>query len=351
MSGSTAASAWRRAEAMPIAAFAALLLAPASASAPLPFHSGGRVLRETDGAYRFGWPGVYFEARFRGTAISVDVESKNDFFRLLVDGRERMVLKRPGAAVTVSGLAAGEHVVRLEKLTESQTDAGRFAGFRLAAGGRRLAAPHRKGGVEFIGDSFTVGYGDASPVKTCTREEVHDTTDTQRAFGPLVAKLLGYDYRVIAYSGFGIVRNYSGSRAGENLPLLYPRLIPDDPAHVEAARGGWRPRAIVINLGTNDFSTPLHAGEAWGSAEALHAAYRAGYAAFARKLMPAQPQARLVLMGGPTFAADVEAVAKGLASPRVRTVRFDGLALDGCDWHPSLKDHEKLAALLAPLLR
>ena len=332
---------------------AALLLA-AAAPAPgpaLPVHVGGRVLREADGAYRFGWPGVYFEGRFWGTGVTVDVESKEDFFRLLVDGRERMLLKRPAAAVTVSGLAPGEHVVRLEKLTESQTGSSRFRGFRVAAGGRALSAPHGRGAVEFVGDSFTVGYGDASPNKTCTRQEVHDTTDTQRAFGPLAAKVRGFDYRVIAFSGFGIVRNYNGNRAGETMPGLYPRTIPEDAAHVEAGRGAWRPRVIVINLGTNDFSTPLHEGEAWKSGEALHAAYRTAYVAFARKLMAAQPQARLVLMGGPTFAADIEAVAKALNSPRVRTVRFEGLALDGCDFHPSLKDHEKLAALIEPLLK
>jgi lysophospholipase L1-like esterase len=349
MTASTAASAWRRAEAMPIAALAALLLAPPAPAAPLRVHTAGRVLREADGTYRFGWPAVYFEARFRGSAVSVDVDSKSDFFRLLVDGKERMVLRRPEAAVTVSGLAAGEHVVRIEKLTESQTGGGRFRGFFLAGAGRRLAPPRARPGLEFVGDSYTVGYGDASPKRSCTRQEVHDTTDSQRAFGPLAAKRLGYDYRVIAYSGFGIVRNYNGNRAGETMPLLYPRSLPDTAD--AATPAAWRPKAIVVNLGTNDFSTPLHAGERWTDGEALHAAYRAGYVAFARRLMAAQPQARLVLMAGPTFAADVEAVARTLATPKVRTVRFDGLALDGCDWHPSLKDHEKLAALVEPMLR
>jgi lysophospholipase L1-like esterase len=325
----------------------ALLLAAAAPAQALPVHVGGRVVREADGALRFGWPGIYFEARFRGTAVTVALESDTDFFRILVDGRERMVLRRPHGAVTVAGLAPGAHLVRVEKLTESQAGGGRFLGVRA---GRPLPAPRDRAQVEFIGDSYTVGYGDESPTRTCTRAEVHDTTDSQRAFGPLVAKRLGYDYRVIAYSGFGIVRNYNGNRAGESMPLLYPRLVPDDSRDLDK-QASWRPKVIVVNLGTNDFSTPLHAGEAWANAGALHAAYRAGYVAFARRLMAAQPQVRLVLMEGPTFAADVEAVAKALASPRVRTLRFDGLALDGCDFHPSLADHETLAALVEPLLR
>lgn len=328
---------------------AALLLAAAAPAQALPVHLGGRAVREADGVYRFGWPAVYFEARFWGSAVKVDVASDTDFYRLLVDGRERMRLERPQGPVRVSGLGPGEHVVRLEKLTESQSGGGRFRGFFLAGPGRRLAPPRPRPGVEFVGDSYTVGYGDASAKRSCTRAEVHDTTDSQRAFGPLAAKRLGYDYRVIAYSGFGIVRNYNGNRAGETMPLLYPRSFPD--AADMATQAGWRPKAIVVNLGTNDFSTPLHAGEAWANAEALHAAYRAGYVAFARRLMAAQPQARLVLMEGPSFAADLEAVAKALAGPRVRTLRFGPLALDGCDFHPSLGDHETLAALVEPLLR
>jgi len=328
---------------------AALLLAAAAPGPALPVHVGGRAVAEAGGTYRFGWPAVYFEAHFWGSAISVDVASDSDFYRLLVDGRERMRLERPHGAVTVSGLTPGEHVVRLEKLTESQTGGGRFRGFFLAGPGRRLAPPAPRPGVEFVGDSYTVGYGDASPRRSCTRAEVHDTTDSQRAFGPLAAKRLGYDYRVIAYSGFGIVRNYNGNRAGETMPLLYPRSLPD--AAEVATKAAWRPKVIVINLGTNDFSTSLHAGEAWANGEALHAAYRAGYVAFARRLMAEQPQARLVLMDGPSFAADVEAVAQALASPRVRTLRFGELALDGCDFHPSLADHEKLAKLVEPLLR
>jgi lysophospholipase L1-like esterase len=324
-----------------------LLLAAAAPAQGLPVHVGGRAVREAKGAYRFGWPGVYFEARFRGTFVTIALDSDTDFFRIVVDGKERMVAKRPRGAVTVSGLAPGAHVVRVEKLTESQSGGARFAGFR--AGGR-LPPPRARPGIEFIGDSYTVGYGNTSPKRTCSREEVHDTTDTQRAFGPLVAKRLGRDYRVIAYSGFGIVRNYNGNRPGETLPLLYPRLIPGDAKPVETARGGWRPRAIVVNLGTNDFSTPLHAGEAWTNSEALHAAYRAGYVAFARRLMAAQPEARLVLMKSGAFTADVDQVAKALG-PKARTVEFGALDLDACDWHPSLKDHEKLAALLEPVLR
>ena len=246
-----------------LALFSLFLPASVAAQAPLPVHVGGRSVHETNGAWRFGWPGIYFESRVTGTSVSVAVDSATEHFRVLVDGAERAILTAPGRArLVIDGLARGRHVVRLEKQTESQEGSARFLGFRPGAGVTALPPQARARRIEFIGDSNTVGYGNASHERTCTREEVHDTTDTSRAFGPLVAARLDADYRILAYSGFGIVRNYAGSSPDRSLPIIYGRAIPGEPAEAAAA-DGWRPQLIVIALGANDFSTPLHAGERW----------------------------------------------------------------------------------------
>lgn len=327
------------------------LAASLAAQTPLPVHVGGRAIHERDGSWRFGWPGVYFESRFRGTGVTVAVDAPNEYLRVSIDGADRGVLIRPGAArLTLSGLAPGAHVVRLDKLTESQEGGARFLGFLPLAGDVPLAPPARARRIELIGDSFTVGYGDAAPGRTCTRREVHDYTDTSRAWSALLAARLDADYRIVAYSGIGVVRNYAGAMPGQSLPTLYDRMIPGDPAPLEADAAGWRPQLIVISLGGNDFSTPLHPGEHWADQEALRADWRAHYVAFVRRLMARQPQARFLLMGHDPFFADVEAVAaelnRGAARP-VATLHYGGLALTGCDWHPSLADHRAIADLVA----
>jgi len=327
------------------------LAAPLAAQDRLPVLVGGRVVEAPDGALAFGWPGIYFESRFRGTGFSVTAESDTEIFRLTVDGNERAVLNRPdGTPFAVTGLAPGEHVVRLEKLTESQTGGGRFLGFRAEPGTVPLEPGRRARQIEFIGDSYSVGYGNTSTSRACTPREVHDTTDTSLAFGPLVARRLDADYRVNAFSGFGIVRNYAGGVPDFNLPAIYPRLIPGDLAPVAPAGGdGWRPQLIVVNLGTNDFSTQLRAGERWPDAAALRADYRARYVLFVRTLMARQPQARLLLMGSENFIDQVEQVAAELNRGGGRAVvvaRFSDLDLTGCDWHPDLADHRALADLL-----
>lgn len=324
---------------------------PASRPEPLPVHVGGRAVREAEGGWRFGWPGVYFEGRFRGTGVTVAAAPGADRLRLSIDGAVRADLIGPGEVrVSIGGLAPGEHVARLDKVTESQEGSARFLGFTIGAGAAPLDPPARARRIEFIGDSYTVGYGDTAPGPECTRGEVHDTTDTTRAFGPLVARRLDADYRIIAYSGFGVVRNYDGAAPGRSLPAIYDRAIPGEAAPWDPQGDDWRPRLIVIALGANDFSTDLHTGEHWPDRAALRADWRAHYVAFARMLMARQPGARLLLVGRDPYFADVEQVAADLnrtAAHPVATLRYEGLHLTGCDHHPDLADHRALADLLA----
>lgn len=337
------------------AAIALFAMAPACAQnagpARIPVHVGGRVAVDPDGSMRFGWPGVYFEGRFKGTGLSVVLENGSDRLRLLIDGVERKRFEEAGASNNrIEGLTNGEHSFRLEKLAETQGGFSRLIGFYPIDGAQPLPAPRGSARqIEIIGDSWSVGYGDTAPGRSCPGDGVHNSTDTQQAYGSLVARHFNADYRINAFSGFGIVRNYSGSSAGMNLPAIYPRVIPGALLPVETSAGDWHPQIIVINLGTNDFSTPVHSGEAWPDDKALREAYRTRYIDFARGLIANRPDVRLILMGSDAFIADVEQVAaalRGAAPGRVSTIHMGGLELTGCDWHPSLKDQQHLADLV-----
>lgn len=324
------------------------LLAPLTLSGPqvplpdgkrLPVHVGGRVVKEGH-ALRFGWPGTYFEGRFRGTEVAAAIATQGDFLRVSVDGRPFQTLVTPGPEVVkVAGLKPGTHSIRIDKLTESQSGSSSFLGFFTH--GTPLPPPARRGAIEFIGDSHSVGYGDTSARRECSQQQVHDTTDTSQAFGPILARRLGLDYRVIAYSGYGIVRNYAGKFPNESLPYRYPRAIPGEAA--PAAADGWKPRIIVINLGTNDFSTPVQPGERWADDAALRADYRTKYIAFVRARQAAHPGARILLMGADNFYADVAAVAQATGATAVAVPKLE---MTGCHWHPSLKDQRVMADLV-----
>lgn len=330
------------------------LSSPATSQTALTPNVGGRVVPLPGGGGDFGWPGVYFEGRFTGSSVAVAVEPGAEHLAVSIDGQARTELSQASAArTTFRGLGPGEHVVRLDKLTESQSGSARFLGFFVGPGGHALPPRARARRIEFIGDSHTVGYGVRATKHDCTQAEIHDLTDTSLAFGPILARRLDADYRIVAFSGRGVVRNYGGF-AGEPLPALYPRMIPGEAAPRVDPADPWRPDLIVIGLGTNDFSTPLQPGEAWPDDAALRADYRRTYVAFIRDLAQRQPRARFLLIAGDSFAEDVATVVQtvdadvpGLATP----VRITGLDRGACNYHPSIADQRMMADRLETAAR
>ncbi len=324
----------------------ALLLAAALVQTPL--NIGGRVAPTPEGAYAFGWPGVYFEGRFTGPSVEVRVDPGAEHLALSVDGVRKTEIVAPGRlSLKLDDLGPGPHVVRLDKLTERQTGSARFEGFFVEKG-RALPATTRPRRIEFIGDSHTVGYGVRSTSRDCTEEQVHDLTDTSLAFGPILAGRLDADYRIEAFSGRGVVRNYNGVAPGEPLPVLLPRLIPGQGEPRIAAGDPWKPDVVVVGLGTNDFSTPLHAGEAWTDEAALRHDYRETYVAFVQGLKASRPGARVFLIAGDTFAEDVAEVADRTGAKAVRITDMDRGA---CHWHPSVADQKMMADKLEAAIR
>lgn len=325
------------------------LATPAFAQTALPLNIGGRVAPAPDGAYDFGWPGIYFEGRFKGPSVEVVVDTGAEHLAVSIDGVRKAELTKAGELhLLLDRLGSGEHVVRLDKLTESQTGSARFEGFFVGPQDAALPAQARPRRIEFIGDSHTVGYGVRSTSRDCTEQQVHDLTDTSLAFGPILAGRLDADYRIEAFSGRGVVRNYNGTAAGEPLPVLFPRLIPGQAEPRLAADDQWKPDVVVIGLGTNDFSTPLHPGEAWADEAALRKDYRDSYVAFVQGLKANRPGARFFLIAGDTFDADVMEVAQRTGAT---AVRITGMDRGACHWHPSVADQKMMADRLEAAIK
>ena len=164
----------------------------------LPVHVGGRVeaaplpapLPGGARAYRHEWPGVYFEAAFRGDRVVLKFDDPANEYRLLIDLFPPITLAQPGTAeITIGGLGDGVHQLRLEKVTESINLPETFAGFYIPASARPIALqPPRPRQIEFIGDSLMAGYGVRSASRQCTKDEVRLLTDTQAAYPAIVAR-------------------------------------------------------------------------------------------------------------------------------------------------------------------
>ena len=317
----------------------------------LPMHIGGRVERTADGDRR-QWPGTYWEAAFEGAGVWLRVGEGDVILKVAVDGvpTATLVKPRPGN-YAIDGLTFRRHVVRVDVASESQAGATVFGGLYATGMTRPLPAPTRAHRIEFIGDSHTVGYGNTATTQDCTEAQVWATTDTAQGLPAALARRFDADYQVNAISGRGIVRNYNGF-AADTLPTAYPFVLFDKANRYASA--GWQPQLIVIALGTNDFSTPLHAGEPWATRDALHAAYQARYTAFVRQLRAQNPRAHILLwatdMASGEIAEQAGRVAATLRAAGDRRVTFlpvPGLAFSGCHSHPSLADDRRIADRLA----
>jgi lysophospholipase L1-like esterase len=312
--------------------------------------------------YTYAWPGIYFDARFEGDKFFFVTNDSENILSLLVDGKVIGQLEKPGKAqYAVQGLNWGIHEVRLEKLTESQSGTGRFDGFYISQPqshglppGEKLEIAlepaHLARQIEFIGDSYTVGYGNTAGKRTCTKDEIWATTDTSQAFGPLTAKHYNADYQINAFSGRGMVRNYGGF-IGDPLPALYPYTLYD--GKTEYSRLSWQPQIIVIGLGTNDFTTPLHDGEKWKTRDELHADYEATYVKFVQDLRAQNPDAYFILMATDQVDGEIQSEAKkalaaiqATGETRITFLPMNGLNFGGCDYHPDTDDDRKISGSL-----
>jgi lysophospholipase L1-like esterase len=302
-----------------------------------------------------------FEGRFRGTGVGVILDDPAADYDVQVDGRTAATLVTPAAGTHwIRGLAPGRHTVRLVKRSESPWATSTFGGFVAAPGGAILGRPaprHRQ--IEFIGDSYTAGYGNLSATRDCTGDEVNRTTNADQSFGAVAARRLGADYQVNAFSGRGMVRNYNGIEPGTSYRTYYDRALLAVDSDVWSRPRSWRPRLVVVGLGINDFSTAVNPGEPW-TPESLQAAYHEAYHGFLDKLRARYPGATILVsatyMSNTTvYAQTAERIVRERNAAGDRRIRFwyysnEGLDYMGCHWHPSLHDHQLIAGRLLDYL-
>ncbi|RMG54703.1 MAG: hypothetical protein D6722_28710, partial [Bacteroidetes bacterium] len=183
-----------------------------------------------------------------------------------------------------------------------------------------------------------------------------ETEDGSQAYAALTAEALGADWVAICYSGRGVWQNYDRSRAG-TLPELFDRITP------RHAAGSWDPArdsadAVVVFLGTNDFA---HENPPEGD-------FVSALVGFLAQLREAYPEAPIVCLTGSMLgngsarqplATHQRYLAKAI-NQRFRggdqaVFRLDleeqGAHGYGCDWHPSLVQHQRHARELTEFFR
>jgi lysophospholipase L1-like esterase len=319
----------------------------------------------------FAFPAVSVRVRFTGDALDLRLRdsgtataTSTNYYDVSIDGAAPTRLQMtPGDAVyeLARALGPGEHTAEIIKRVESNGNSGKgqLLGFRVREGATLLPVAQKPLRLEFVGDSITSGYG--NEVSTTTPDDFHYTTvnsNANAAYGAVAARVLDAEYVAVSISGRGVYRNYSDG-AGEYAPAFFEDTLPDDAAAPAWDFARYVPDAVVVNLGTNDFSPP----------GPDHDAYKAAYSSFLKQIRGHYPGALLLAVAGPmlsdsfppgvlawtTNQSDIAAVVSELGAQGDSNVHFLALtpqtAPYGEDYHPTLATHQQMGQAVASELQ
>ena len=311
-------------------------------------NTGGNTIF-SNGAHQYQWPGVYFEARFNGVQVFFKIDDNYNRFRVLIDNQSIGLISKPAKATyMIAGLPSGAHTIRIEKLSESQGIVGSFYGFFAKGASPQLPPPQRKLKLEFIGDSYLVGYGNLSSSRACPGK-LFENTDNTQSYGQIVARHFNADFQINAYSGIGMARNYNNNMGEKNFAYFYERPI--FASEFRTSPNYFKPDIIYIALGTNDFSTPIKPNEKWQNIDELKQDYISKYLAFLGQIRGQNPNAKIIMAinidANNNYRSAFEIVAReySKADANFYPIFLPKLQNTGCDWHPNLNDHLSMAQI------
>lgn len=320
---------------------------------PDPVDLGVHLVGRYDGCdetgVRMAWSGTGFQARFSGTGLSISQTGASVQYTVVVDGNlGANLVTRSGTDTyeVVSGLANGEHTVEVYRRGEASFGATVLQGVEVADGELLAAPPPPERRIEVIGDSITCGYGDEGADTSCSFSA--DTENHYLTYGAVLARAFDAELSTIAWSGKGVVVNYGGDTSSPPMPAYFERAVPQDSSHAWAF--SWQPDAVIVNLGTNDYSTD-------NDPEAD--AFVDGYEALLLNVRSRYRSAYILCTVGPLLSgADLSTARTNIAAAVARRndagddrVAAYDLAPNnpspGCDWHPNVAAHAAMAEELA----
>lgn len=308
----------------------------------------GRFDTNTQGRAQFTWPGSAIEFRFTGTVATIALASTGDVrFQVEVDGAIQDLWVKNGEATytLASGLAQGEHSIRLTRLTESFALVTALLSDPLVDGKLLPAPTAAQKRLLVIGDSITAGYGVEGADQTCKYSA--STSNQQLTYAALAANALKADLHALAWSGIGAWRSY-----GEKTPVSpsilvrHQRTLADD-TNSQWNPAGYQPDAVLITIGTNDYWEGSVTDEYRTAMKTLITMVQTDYGnkpvylIVSPMLNGATRDAQKTVLGS-LASAHVQVLDLGKIEPE------DGL---GCDWHPNKITNQRMGKALERRLK
>ena len=250
--------------------------------------------------------------------------------------------------------------VSIFKRTEAMCGGAIFQGLKVSEGSEIHKTKLKSRKIEWIGDSFTAGYGNL--VSNPIPPEGNPTTgfnakneDNSLAWGSVASKSLNAEYMCTAFSGKGVYRNYDKSEE-ETLPKIYNLIAPGlSDEKWDFLR--YQPDLIVVNLGQNDFGPETHSIPVM--TDSLR--FTTAYLELLEMIRAHNTNAKILITIGGGLSDYYPTNFKRLSRSRLWlknisqnfNKRYPGICSVfelqlikppyGEDWHPSLKSHQLMA--------
>ncbi|SPJ74741.1 related to lipase/acylhydrolase [Fusarium torulosum] len=342
---------------MKVATWSFLVTAITAATLPS-YRFVGRVNPATK---QLTWPSTGVAFTFKGTSASINIDgiTGTSSADLIIDGGNPILIRNVnGNSIATPKLSSGTHTVELRKRSEASFGVFRVTGVTTDGTLVENVAPNRK--IEIIGDSITVGYG-LDGVNPCSDSAV--LQNNGKTYGAVAARSLKADYSVVAWSGKGLTRNYASNPPDTSpvMPLLYTRYGANDADGSFTFPQSWVPDAVVINLGTNDFSylnvrSPVKAADLTKALVSLVKSINSHYSKaqfffvsspLLSDYYPTQADAQHT-----THVKALKDAMQQLSGIKTHLVDWPTQGSDsGCDYHPNAATQAQGGALLAASIK
>lgn len=315
----------------------------------------GRTVAGEDGSVSFNWTATTVRISFTGSYLAIVAsDTHKNYYDVWVDSTtgceatREIATSGADSVIVIFNGKKGEHNVILRRRTEGEQGVTTFKEVHVG-GFLTQAEPVRERFLEFIGDSYTCGYGTEG--KSASEHFTPETENSNYAYGAIVSRYFDADYVAIAHSGRGIVRNYGGHQ-DPCMPELYMRTF-DYPGSSNSEAWdftkGPKPAATIIMLGTNDFSTGCQPTlDSWCKA----------YAVLLGEIKAAYGQEHPILCCAARGNADMLVyVRAAVERAGYKNVTFMGHGKSvfpdeelGCDSHPNYQGEKRYARAIIPYI-
>ena len=296
----------------------------------------------------FMYSGCMISTGFTGTGISIKLQddSLKNWFTVKLDDSIFIFRsnKKESVYQLAKNLADKNHNIEISRRTEWHAGNTIFHGFEIDNGKKLFPLPKLSRTIEFIGDSYTCGYGNEG--KSTQEHFKYETENNYLTFGTIAARKLDAAYVSVCRSGIGMYQGYGGNKDFVQ-PRFYDEVIMNSKVVWDYKNN--QPDVVVIALGGNDLSAPLDS-----------AAFVDTYVHFLKKIRNQYPAAKIICVswteiveGYNRYHTHVLAAAELFKKMDAETYFFQFSPFEpaGSDWHPTVQQHDQMATELVPFIK